>query len=122
VTAQVRRTRRRDDGVASLELLGLVPLALVFAAVAVVVAGFMVAITSTNDAVRQGARAQSLGQSGCDAARDVLRDTVVVRDCVAGGGELGSSPSVRMVVEVPVPRIVDDLVPEVLVTRDAYLP
>jgi hypothetical protein len=27
-----------------------------------------------------------------------------------------------MVVEVPVPRIVDDLVPEVLVTRDAYLP
>lgn len=115
-----RRTRD-ERGVASLELLGMVPLALVFAILAVQVAAFMWAVTSTNDAVRQGARAQSLGQDGCAAARAVLSDSLQVVDCV-NGGRMGSGSTVRLEVDIPVAGAVEDLVPDVRVTREAFLP
>ena len=115
------RRVRSDRGVASLELLGMVPLALVFAVLALQVAAFMWAVTSTNEAVRAGVRAVSLGQDGCDAARAVLSDSLGVR-CEQQGGPLGQGSSVELVVDVPIAGAVTDLVPDVQVTRKAYLP
>lgn len=106
-----------ERGSASLELMGILPLALVFAVLALQVGGFLWAITSTNEAVRDGARAQSLGLPGCAAARDSLTDTLKVTSCNAGG-----TGSVRLSVEVPILPVVDNLVPDVTVTREAHLP
>lgn len=118
-----RRVDRGDRGVASLELLGMLPLVLVFAVLVVQVAGFMFAVSSTNEAVRAGARQQSLtGDGGCRAARDVLADSLDVAECQDGGGRLGEGPTVRLVVDIPVVRAVEDLVPDVRVTREARLP
>jgi len=99
----------------------MVPLALVFAIVAVQVAAFMFAVTSTNEAVRAGVRAVSIGEDGCAAARDVLSDSLAVQ-CRQWGGELGKSQSLELVVDIPIAGAVRDLVPDVEVTREAFLP
>ncbi len=121
---RIRRPRRPDSdrGVASLELLGMTPMVLLFAVLALQVGAFLWGITSANEAVRQGARAQSLGDNGCSAARDTLTDTLDVVSCSASGGSGRSSASVRLVVDVPVLTLVEDFVPDVRITRDAYLP
>lgn len=119
------RTRKRsadDRGVASLELLGMIPLALVVAVLVVQVAAFMWAVTSTNDAVRQGARAQSLGQDGCAAAREVLSPALRGDSRCFAEGRMGEGSTVQLVVDIPVAAAVVDLVPDVEVTREAYLP
>lgn len=116
-----RRGGRRDRGVASLELLGMVPLALVFAVLVVQVAAFMFAVTSTNEAVRAGVRAVSTGEDGCAAAEAVISDSYEVT-CTERGGPLGEGSSVRLVVDIPVAGAVTDLVPDVEVTREAFLP
>ncbi len=113
--------RRSDRGVASLELLGMVPLALVFAVVVVQVAAFMVAVTAADEAVRSGARAVSLGRDGCGAAEAVMSDSLEAV-CTQQGGELGTGSSVRLVVRVPVVGAVTDYVPDVRITREAFLP
>ena len=118
----VTRRRRDDGGVASLELLAMMPLVFLFALLALQVGAFLWAITSTNEAVRQGARAQSLGDNGCQAAEDTLTDTLVVEECRNRGGSGLGGVSVQLVVRVPVLPFVEDYVPDVRVTRDAYLP
>lgn len=113
----------RDSGVASLELLGMIPLVFVIAALGLQVGAFLWAVTNTNEAVRQGARAQSLGESGCDAAAGTLARSLDVVSCRATGGPGMYTPStVSLVVEVPVLGLVDEYVPRVVVERDAYLP
>lgn len=123
VRTAVRRARPggSDRGVASLELLGMIPLALTFGVLVVQVAAFMFAVTSTNEAARAGVRAISLGEDGCAAARAVISDSYDV-DCDPGGGRLGEGSSIRLVVDIPVVRAVGDYVPDVEVTREAYLP
>ncbi len=114
---------RREHGSASIELLGMFPLALIFGLIALQVGSFMWAVTSTNEAVRQGVRAESLGQDGCRAARDTLTSSLTVRSCSApGGGELGRGNQVRLVVDVPILRASADFVPTVQIERTAYLP
>lgn len=117
-----RRAPRGDRGVASLELLGMIPLALVFAILAVQVGAFMWAVTSTNDAVRQGARALTLGQDGCVAAEDVLSESLRRGSVCSQSGGMGSGSTVTLVVDIPIAAAVEDLVPDVSVTRTAYLP
>jgi len=127
VTRVLRRTgatsRRRagEAGVASLELIGMVPLALITAFVVLQVAVLLWAVTATDDAVRQGVRAVSLGNDGCAVARDVLSDTLDER-CRVTGGRLGQGSSVELVVGVPLLPPVDDLFPDVRITREAFLP
>ena len=100
----------------------MIPLALVFAVLALQVAAFMWAISSTNAAVRQAVRAESLGEDGCAAADDVLSSTLTVVRCDRDRGLLGEESRVELVVDVPVARVVDGLVPDVRVTREAFLP
>ena len=116
------RRRRGDPGVASLELLAMMPLVFLFALLALQVGAFLWAITSTNEAVRQGARAQSLGDNGCQAAEDTLTDTLDIERCSNSGGSGLGGVSVQLVVRVPILPLVEDYVPDVRVTRDAYLP
>lgn len=118
------RARRRDDrGVASIELIGMLPLVLVTALIVTQVAAFMWAATATNDAVRQGARAQSQNQDGCVAARAVLPDSLDIVRCTRyGGSELGDNPALRLVVDIPILPAVAYFAPDLDVTRTAYLP
>lgn len=99
----------------------MVPLALIAAIIALTVAAAFWAVTEANDAVRQGVRAQSLGQDGCGAARAVLSDSLDVQ-CSATGGELGRNPAIRIVVEVPLPSAAEDYVPALRIEREAELP
>jgi hypothetical protein len=116
------RPRRDDRGVASLELLGMIPLVFVIAAIGLQVGVFLWAVTNTNEAVRQGARAQSLGQDGCAAARATLARSLRSECSGSGGTGMGSPAEVSLVVEVPVLALVDEYLPDVVITRDAYLP
>ncbi len=115
---------RRDDGATSLELLGLMPLVFVIAALGLQVGAFLWAVTNTNEAVRQGARAESLtGGTGCSAARATLAESLRVLDCQAEGGPSPFTPSYVVIqVEVPVLGMVDPYVPDVTITRRAVLP
>lgn len=119
-----RLLARRDDGVASLELLGILPLVFVIAALGLQVGAFLWAVTNTNEAVRQGARAESItGGTGCSSARATLAPSLRVQSCEAEGGPSPLTPSyVVMEVEVPVLGLVDRFVPDVTVTRRAVLP
>ena len=123
----VRRTRDREAGVASIELLGMIPLVFLFAALGLQVGAFLWAVTNANEAARQGARAVSLGQDGCGAARSTLAESLT-RDlspgwCDASGGKsMGTPSTVTIVVEVPVLDLVDDYVPRVVIERSAFLP
>lgn len=117
--------RRRDEGVASLELLGILPLVFVIAAIGLQVGAYLWAVTNTNEAVRQGARAQSLGKDGCAAAEATLASSLVQeRPCSSSGGGSGpfSNDSVTLVVRVPTLGLVERFLPDVTVTRTAVLP
>lgn len=119
----IRRGTGREAGVASIELLGMIPLVFLFAALGLQVGAFLWAVTNTNEAARQGARAQSLGQDGCGAANATLATSLDVISCNASGGKGMYTPSnVTLVVKVPVLDLVDDYVPEVEIKRSAYLP
>lgn len=92
----------------------MIPLALTFAILALQVGGVLWAITSVNDAVRQGARADSLDRNGCAAARDAVPDTLTVLSCTP------RAPSgVTLQVTVPV---ISDYLPPVTITRTAVMP
>jgi hypothetical protein len=105
---------RGQAGSASIELLAMIPLALIFAILVIQVGGAMWAVTSLNEAVRQGARAESLDRDGCAAARAALSPRLSVVSCTT------SAPSVvRMTIAVPQ---VSEYVPDLTVTRTAVLP
>lgn len=127
--AATRRTEtagrlRRDGGVASIELLAIAPLGLLLALVGLQVGSFMWAVTNTNEAVRQGARAQSLGDDGCAAAEATLSRSLELASrplCTGGDGPL-SPTRVVLEVEVPIIPFIRDFVPDDTITRTAYLP
>ncbi len=112
MTAYRRRRPHGDRGSAALELLGVIPVVVVVLLLLVQVCAAGYTVLATNQAVRDGARAHSLGQSvptavdhslpgGLDAERvEVAGDTVLV--------------------EVRVPRVA--VLPTFTVTREAAMP
>lgn len=127
----LRRTpsRRDDRGAASLEFVVYLPVALVFLYVTFQVCAIMWALSSINEAARQGARAQSLGQDGCAAAAGSLSrylDYDPRTDCRASGNDrMGTPSSVEITVRTPVPALIRDWMPrgeDLNLTRTAYLP
>jgi Flp pilus assembly protein TadG len=107
--------RRGDSGVASLEVVALYPLLVLFGAFALQVGAAMWTVTATNEAVRTAARAASLGEDPYAAAARSLPDSMNI---VAFSSSGGTEHTVRM--QVRVPRV--SPLPPFTVTRDAVLP
>lgn len=105
--------RRRDEGSASLEVLGLVPTVVVLLGILLYAASFVYTVHAANQAVRDGARALSLGQAAGPAIQRSLPGAVEVASVtypVTGG--------VRLEV-----RTVDvGYAPQMTVTRTAVMP
>lgn len=112
------RRQRGERGSISLELLGLIPLMFLFAIIAVQVGGGMWAVTQLNEAVRQGARAQSLNGAGCTAARAALPQGLSSTCSASGGGQFTGS---TVTMSVTVPRVTQ-FVPQLTVRRTAVMP
>ena len=68
--------RRDERGAVSVDLVGLLPIFLLAIALVAQSVAVVSAIDATNQAARDAARAQSLGQSAHAAARDALPDWV----------------------------------------------
>lgn len=120
-----RGHRSGDRGTASLELVALSPFILLFALVALQVGALLWAVTTVDEAVRQGARAQSLGQSGCAAVRGALPGTLTLSTCTqsSGVGGPGDGPhQVQVEVDAPILPGIASLVPDATITRDAVMP
>lgn len=106
------RMRRGERGVASVEVVVLFPV-LIFLATLVLqlgVAGWTA--SQTEEAARQSARAQSLGQDARSAAQGALPGALEVRSMSAGGD------TVTLTVEVP--RV--SVLPRFTVTRRVSIP
>ena len=119
------RRSQGDEGVSTIELLGVTPIVLLFAALGLQLGAWIWAVTSTNEAVRQGARAASLGDDGCDAARATVSDALDVVHCSSNSTSAAAQPnSIRMVVEPPMLGLLDMWLDEVdfTITREAHLP
>lgn len=100
IRRRARTARTGDRGQASLELLGMIPL-LFFAGFLVLQFGVaMWAITSTNEAARQAARAYSL--DGAGAARPAAEDSLPGSLKVASISTVGPDHGVRLSVDIPV--------------------
>lgn len=111
-----RRARPRDErGSASLELVGLLPVIIVFGAAAFQVGAILWATTSVEEAAREAARAYALGEDGCGTAEDALGGGIDLVSC-SGGRE------VTLVAEIPMVLAARDLVPEVRITKTAEMP
>lgn len=108
------RKRTRERGSASLELLGAIPVVIVVVLGLLQVIAGVYTVQATNQAVRDAARAGSLGESVTDAARRSLPDGLQIQGISVSGPD-----EVRLVVEVP--RVVP-LVPTIDVTRTAAMP
>lgn len=104
---------RRDSGQATLELIAMLPVVLVLVGVLLQLGAVVWAITDTTEAARQGARASSMGQAGCSAARAALSGSLQDVGCTEGGG--------RVQLQVLTPVLVDEL-PQWTITRTAVLP
>lgn len=128
VTRRADRSSRRprgERGVASIELLAIMPLGLLLALVGLQVGSFMWAVTNANEAVRQGARAQSLGDNGCDAAEATLSRSLELASptrCVGGDGPFAPPNRVTVHVKVPIIPFIRDYVPDPTIERTATLP
>lgn len=103
----------RDRGSASLEVVGLLPVVVVAVLALVQGAAAGYAVQATTDAVRQAARASSLGDSAAQAAEDALPLGLSV-DAVQEPAEG------HVVLSVRIPRIVP--IGPGVVTREADLP
>jgi hypothetical protein len=119
--------RRRDDrGASTLEFVAYLPIALIFLLVVFQVCVLMWALNGVNEAARQGARAQSLGQDGCGAAARSLSRYLDVVSCTSSGGPGMYTPStVEITVQAPVPVLIREWMPQgrdAHLTRAAYLP
>lgn len=106
-------SRRGDRGQATLELVAMVPFVLFVTATLLQLAAVVWAITDTTEAARQGARASSMGDDGCSAARAALSGSLTTTSCGAGGGSLA--------MEVRAPIIVPGF-EDVVIRRAATLP
>lgn len=101
----------------------MIPLVFLLAAIGLQGGVYMWAATNTNEAARQGARAQSLGQDGCAAVAATLGGSLDLESCSATGGPNPFSPTrLDVRVRVPVLELVEDYVPAAAVTRTVYLP
>lgn len=109
----LRRGTVRDAGQASLELVAMLPFVLLLAGLLLQLGAVVWAITDTTEAARQGARAASMGQDGCGAARAALSGSLTATGCTSAGG------TVRL--EVQTPALVDQL-PRWTIDRTAVLP
>ncbi|ADG75456.1 TadE family protein [Cellulomonas flavigena DSM 20109] len=105
--------RRRDEGSASLELVGLVPTVVALLGLMLYAASFVYTVHAANQAVRDGARALSLGQPAGPAIDRSLPGAVEVAAVT-----YPSTGGVRLEV-----RTVDvGYLPQMTVTRYAVMP
>lgn len=111
MTRRPRRTRR-EDGTASLELVGLMPLIAVVASLALQYAAVVFVAHATDDAARQAARAASLGRDPVSAAQGVVPSGLDIQVTTGGSG--------RVTVRVEVPRL--SPLPQPTITRSAVMP
>ena len=118
-----RRRPRGEGGAATLEMVGYLPIALIFLLVVFQVCTLMWAMVSLNEAARQGARADSLGRDGCAAAESTLSGYLRDVSCQAShGGGMYRPSTVTISAKVPVPSFIDEFVPDPRLTRTAFLP
>lgn len=104
---------RREEGTASIEVVGLLPLLLIMGLITVQVVMATVAINATNQAVRDGARAQSLGHSVSDAVDRSLPGGFSAESLTVDG-------TGRVTLGVKVPRVA--IFPEIVIRRTAVMP
>jgi hypothetical protein len=94
---------RREDGTASIELVGVLPFLLLALVVAAQIALAGQALWSAGVAARAGARAALVGRDPAAAAREALPPSL------RRGARVGAAGGVS--VEVPVPRLLPSLPP-----------
>src|SRR3954451_3742798 len=107
-----RRLPERERGSSAIELLGFVPVFVLIVLCILQVVAFALTTQATNQAVRDGARAFSLGHSASAAIDDSLPGGLVADETTYPGG------AVR--VSVKVPRIA--IFPSMTVVRQATMP
>ncbi|GAA1633592.1 TadE/TadG family type IV pilus assembly protein [Georgenia ruanii] len=115
--AAPRRRRLRgagsERGSAALEMLGVLPVVVLVALATLQVLAGVYTVHAANQAVRDGARAASLGGSVAAAVDRSLPGTLTPRELSGTGGK------VRLVLDVP--RMAP-FIPELRVTRTAVMP
>lgn len=97
MSRQAASSSRREDGTASVELIGVVPFLLLAVLVAAQIGAAGVALWSAGVAARAGARAALLGRDAGRAARRSLPDAL------RSGAEVEEDDAVS--VRVPIPRL-----------------
>ena len=108
------RRPRGERGTVSVEVVVLVPLLVVVALLTLQLAAAAWTVSQTQEAARQAARAQSLGQSPEQAARDALPGGI---DLVAVHADPGSG---QVTVETEIPQVFG-ILPLDGVTRSATI-
>jgi hypothetical protein len=97
VSRQAASSSRREDGTASVELIGVVPFLLLAVLVAAQIGVAGVALWSAGVAARAGARAELVGGDAASAARRALPDAL------RRGAEVDEGDAIS--VRVPIPRL-----------------
>lgn len=110
-----RRRDSPDGGVASLEVIALYPLLVLFGTFALQAGAAVWTVALTDDAARQAARAASLDEDPAAAAAAALPGAIDVRSVGSFGAP---AHGVRLTVEVP--RV--SPLPVFTVTRSAVMP
>jgi hypothetical protein len=105
---------RRDQGQASLELVGLLPVLIAAGLLALQAGAAMWTLSSTGEATREAARAYSLGRDPRAAAEASLPGSLHVSQL----STFGPGHGVRLTVEIP--RV--GPVPQLRVTREVVMP
>lgn len=108
------RLQQRDRGSSTLEIVGILPIVIVVLLVLLQVGAFVYALNGANQAVRDAARAASLGSSATAAAEASLPGAIKVKRL-----EKISSPN-RYELEVTVPKFIPFT--DLTVTRVADMP
>lgn len=122
MTRRLRRRLRRDgsSGQASVELLGLLPYMFIFFFLVIQMFAYVLTVEKVESAVRAGARVQSQGGDGAQAARDALpkriEDEGVSVSVVNDGG------AARATVTAQVPVLIKGADIDWTVTRKATIP
>ncbi len=112
MSRQAASSPRREDGTASVELIGVVPFLLLAVLVAAQIGAAGAALWSAGVAARAGARAALVGGDAASAARQALPDAL------RSGAEVEEGDAVS--VRVPVPRLLP-IVPKLTVGAEAAL-
>jgi hypothetical protein len=112
VSRQAASSSRREDGTASVELIGVVPFLLLAVLVAAQIGVAGVALWSAGVAARAGARAALVGGDAGAAARRALPDAL--------RSDAKVSEADAVTVRVPVPRLLP-IVPRLAVDASAAL-